>query len=118
MCWLLYVIQKQLMITGTLKWKDSVTIQNVHTRVRSIGTSAMDRAPTRFSSAITLLTFAYHCLDSFFFTAVTDYSCFEVEADKRLAETERPTKALVLHPARHMCNDMIMLMCLFSSGIC
>ena len=51
-------------------------------------------------------------------TTVTDCSCFEMEADKRLAETESPTKALVLHPARHMCNDMIMLMCLFSSGIC
>jgi hypothetical protein len=31
---------------------------------------------------------------------VTDRNCFEVEADIRLAETERPTKALVLHPAR------------------
>ena len=44
---------------------------------------------------------------------VTDCNCLEVEADKRLAETERPNKALVLHPARHMCDDMSVLMCLF-----
>jgi hypothetical protein len=31
---------------------------------------------------------------------VIDCNCFEVEANARLAETERPTKASILHPAR------------------
>jgi hypothetical protein len=52
----------------------------------------------------------------------TDDNCFGEEAATRLAETDRspvlPTRALVLHPARHTCNDMTMLMCLFSFLIC